>query len=107
MSFDDEVDDRRRQIAIFREDILQEIDGEERARGELSARIRDLATRTFETPWGKLRRFTERTLWSWWSAYRQQGLPGLVPKLRSDKGVSREVTPEVLEAAIQARKEEL
>ena len=101
MSLDDETDDRRREIALFRESILDQLDGEERARGDLSARIAELATRRFETPLGKLRSFTERTLWSWWSAYKQHGLLGLLPKLRSDKGVSREITPEILEAAIK------
>jgi putative transposase len=105
MSLDDEIDDRRRQIALFRESILDQIDAAERARGELSAQIRDLAARSFETPWGKVRSFTERTLWAWWSRYKKQGLRGLVPRFRSDKGVSREITPEVLAAAIQARKE--
>jgi transposase InsO family protein len=105
MSCDDEIDDRRRTVALFRESILDELDAEKRARGDLSARIAELATRSFETPWGKLRCFTERTLWGWWSRYKQQGLLGLVPKPRSDRSVSREVTPQILEAAIQARRE--
>ncbi len=105
MGLDDEIDDRRRQIALFREDILEQIGAEALPRGELSGRIAELASRRFEMPWGKLRSFTERTLWSWWSAYKKNGLLGLAPKSRSDKGVSREITPEVLEAAIQARRE--
>lgn len=84
---------------------MEQLDAEELARGDLSARIAELATRSFETPLGKLRGFTSRTLWSWWSLYKQQGLPGLLPKSRSDKGVSREITPEILEAAIQGRRE--
>jgi transposase InsO family protein len=105
VSFDDEIDDRRREVALFRESILDELHSEERERGDLSARIAELAARTFETPWGKVRSFTERTLWEWWSRYQRQGLLGLVPKLRSDKGHSRQITPEILEAAIQARRE--
>jgi transposase InsO family protein len=105
VSFDDEIDDRRREIALFRESILDELEAEERERGGLSARIAELTTRSFETPWGKVRSFSERTLWEWWSRYKRQGLLGLLPKLRSDKGVAREITPEVLEAAIQARRE--
>jgi transposase InsO family protein len=105
MSFDDEIDDRRAQIALFRQSILDEIDQEERARGELSAQIRELSERSFETPWGKICGFTERTLWAWWSAYKRYGLKGLVPSSRSDKGVARRVTPALLEAAIRARRE--
>jgi transposase InsO family protein len=105
MSLDDEIDDRRREIALFREGILDELGAEERARGDLSVRIAELATRSFEPPWGKVRRFTTRTLWSWWSEYKRHGLRGLLPQPRSDKGVSREVTPAILEAAIKARRE--
>jgi transposase InsO family protein len=105
MSFDDEIDDRRREVALFREALMEELEGEERARGDLSARIAELAKRKLETPWGKLRSFTERTLWGWWSRYKERGLLGLVPKPRSDRGVARQITPEILEAAIQARRE--
>lgn len=105
MSEDDEIDDRRRDVALFRESILDELDAEEQARGDLSARIAELAARSFETPWGRVRSFTQRTLWAWWSRYKRQGLLGLLPKARLDKGVARQITPEVLEAAIQARRE--
>jgi len=105
MNDDDDIDERRREIALFRENILEPLDAFEMVRGDLSACISELATRSFETPLGKLRRFTARTLWSWWSLYKQQGLLGLLPKPRSDKGVSREISPQLLEAAIQARRE--
>jgi hypothetical protein len=79
MSFDDEIDDRRRHVALFRASILEEIDAEERSRGELSAQIAELATRGFEAPSWKLRTFTERTLWSWWSLYKKQGRSSPIP----------------------------
>jgi hypothetical protein len=45
-------------------------------RGERSARIAELAMRSYRTPDGRERRFSARTLWAWWSAYRQHGLEG-------------------------------
>ncbi len=100
----DELDDRRRRIALFRKEVLEEVDGEGLPRGELSARIEQLAARLWQPPFQRHeRRYTVRTLWSWWSAYKQGGLEALVPGSR--KGAVREMTPELLAAAIAARKE--
>ena len=103
MSFDDDIDDRRRKIAVFRHAVIGELEFEGLARGEISARVADLAARMWQTPAGRERRFSPRTLWSWWSAYRRAGLPGLIPESR--KTGPREVTPDVLAAAIKARGE--
>ncbi len=102
---DDDSEDRRRAIALFRHAVIADLEFEELPRGELSSRIAALATRTFRTPSGDERRFTERTLWSWWSAYKGGGLERLLPKERSDRGISKAITPELLEAAVAARKE--
>src|SRR5919106_2417763 len=56
-------------------------------------------------PDGRERRFSARTLWTWWSAYRQYGLDGLLPKRRQDRGTLRALSPEVLAAAIALRRE--
>lgn len=103
MSFDDDIDDRRRQIALFRHVVIGELEFEGLARGEISARVAELAARTWQPPGGRERRFSARTLWSWWSAYKREGLAGLVPDSR--KTGPREVTPEILAAAIKARSE--
>jgi len=58
-----------------------------------------------ELPGGRERRFSARTLWSWWSAYKRGGLEALLPRERSDKGVPREITPELLSAAVAKRQE--
>jgi putative transposase len=104
MAFDDEIDDRRRRVALFRHDVIGELEAPRLERGEISARIAELAEQTFEPPWGGERRFSERTLWSWWSAYKRDGLVGLVPCSRA--GGPREVTPDVLEAAVTMRTKE-
>jgi len=103
MSFDDEIDDRRRRFALFRHAVVAELDAEALPRGELSARIEVLSKVTWQLPSGQERRFSVRTLWQWWSDYKTGGLTGLVPESR--KTGPREITPELLEAAIAARKE--
>jgi putative transposase len=103
MSFDDEIDDRRRQFALFRHAVVAELDAEALPRGELSARIEALSKLMWKLPSGQERRFSVRTFWQWWSDYRKDGLHGLVPESRTSG--PREITPELLEAAIAARKE--
>ncbi|MFH1185800.1 MAG: DDE-type integrase/transposase/recombinase [Chloroflexota bacterium] len=105
MSFDQDNEDRRRAIALFREKVLADLGESGMPRGEISAYIAKIASQSIVLPDGTERRFSERTLWSWWSAYRKQGLTGLLPRERSDKGLPREITPELLAAAIEKRKE--
>ena len=101
----DDPDARRRQQALFRHAIIGELDIEALPRGERSARIAELATRTYRTPAGRERPFSTRTLWAWWSAYRRHGLDGLLPRRRQDRGILRALAPEMLEAAIALRRE--
>jgi transposase InsO family protein len=101
----DDLDERRRAIALFRHAIIAELDLEDLPRGELSARIAALAVCVFKNPAGKDCRVTVRTLWSWWSAYKKGGLLGLVPKARLDRGISKVIDRALLEAAIAARSE--
>ena len=101
----DDPDARRRQQALVRHAIIGELDIEALPRGERSARIAELATRSYRTPAGRERRFSARTLWTWWSAYRRQGLDGLLPKRRQDRGALRALSPAALEAAIALRRE--
>jgi putative transposase len=101
----DDPDARRRQVALFRHAIIGELDIEALPRGERSARLAELAARTYQTPDGRARRFSVRTLWAWWSAYRRAGLDGLLPKVRTDHGQPKAVDRALLEAAIALRHE--
>lgn len=103
MNWDDDLNESRRRIALFRHEIIAELDVEGLPRGELSSRVEELAARSWPLPSGRERRLSARTLWSWWSAYKRSGLTGLIPTSRETG--SREITPELLAAAIGARKE--
>ena len=105
MSFDEDHEDHRRAIALFRETLLEDLSDSGLPRGQISAHLKEIASKPVVLPDGTERRFSERTLWSWWSAYRKQGLEGLLPAERSDKGLPREITPELLAGAIEKRKE--
>jgi transposase InsO family protein len=101
----DDPEARRRAVALFRFAIISDLDIETLPRGERSARLVDLASRTYRVPEGRERQFSVRTLWTWWSAYRRQGLDGLLPHRRADRGTPRTLTPELLDAAIALRRE--
>jgi transposase InsO family protein len=103
MSWDDEIDERRRGIALFRYAVIGELEFEGLNRGELSARIKTLSTRKWKTPDDEEHQFTERTLWNWWVDYKREGLKGLIPESR--KTGPREISPDILKEAIQARRE--
>jgi len=48
---------------------------------------------------------SERTLRRWIASYKEEGFNGLVRQERNDKGVSKSISPEVLELAEQIRRE--
>src|SRR5574341_92379 len=95
---DDGYGRRRRALALFRKGLFAELDEPSVPRGEISAHIARLASSPLVLPDGTERSVGERTLWSWWSAYKKAGLSGLLPRERTDKGVARELTPELLAA---------
>src|SRR3546814_12960842 len=56
------------------------------ARGELQQIVRELAQREYDIPGSRRRHLGEKTIEGWFSAYRRQGIEGLLPKPRSDRG---------------------
>jgi putative transposase len=101
----DDPETRQRRRALFRHAIIGELDIEALPRGARSARIAELAARPYRTADGRERRFSVRTLWAWWSAYRRHGLEGLLPKRRDDRGRLRGLSQALLDAAIALRRE--
>lgn len=64
------------------------------------SRIKAVSQITFTDEDGQPRRFTWRTIQTWYSRYRKHGVTVMENKTRSDKGKSRKVTPEELTEAI-------
>src|SRR3546814_269933 len=55
-------------------------------RGELQQIVRELAQREYDIPGSRRRHLGEKTIEGWFYAYRRQGIEGLLPKPRSDRG---------------------
>jgi putative transposase len=65
-------------------------------------RVHNVAALTFLDEEGNPRRFTWRTIQTWYYRYKNHGITGMTQHSRKDKGQTRKVTPEELLEAINA-----
>ena len=65
-------------------------------------RVHNVAAMTFLDEEGNSRRFTWRTIQTWFYRYKNHGITGMTNRSRKDKGQTRKVTPEELLEAIKA-----
>jgi transposase InsO family protein len=90
--------------ALFRLSVLGPLISRERlARGELQQLIRELSTREYAIPGTRRRHLGEKTIESWYYIWRRQGLDGLVPKPRTDRGASK-IAAALQEAILAAKR---
>jgi transposase InsO family protein len=91
--------------ALFRLSVLGPLVSRERlARGELQQLIRELAQREYAIPGTQRRHVGEKTIEAWYYAWRREGLAGLAPKTRADRGNSR-LSPILQQAVLTAKRE--
>lgn len=93
-------------IALFRLQLIGPLVSSKLERGELQAMLRDLASREYDIPGSERQRVSEKTLESWYRTYLRDGFPGLVPKTRSDQGLSK-IDAAVQGALLEAKRENL
>ena len=67
-------------------------------------RVHNVAAMAFLDEEGNLRRFTWRTIQTWYYRYKNHGITGVTHRPRKDKGQVRKVTPEELLEALSAAK---
>ncbi len=92
-------------IALFRLSVLGPLVSRERlARGELQTIIRGLAGKEYAIPGSDRRFLGEKTIESWYYAWRAHGIDGLIPQQRTDRGVS--TLPVTVQEALLAAKRE-
>ena len=81
---DGEVD-RATRVALFRYQLLQAVLAVDEA--ERAQMIRELCQKKFRGPGGR-RKYSPKTLRRWIASYSRDGLEGLKPKTRNDRGKS-------------------
>jgi transposase InsO family protein len=77
---------------------------EQLGHGELQQLIRELAQREYAIPGTQRRHLGEKTIQAWYYAWRREGIAGLAPKVRVDRGRSR-ITPAIQEAILAAKRD--
>lgn len=92
-------------VALFRLSVLGPIVSRERLeRGELQQLLRQLALQEYAIPGSHRRHIGERTLQTWYYAWRRDGVAGLASQPRADTGRSK--LPDTVQAAVLAAKRE-
>lgn len=59
-------------------------------------RVRNAANMIFIDEYGEKRKFTWRTIYTWFYNYKNHGISGIHKRPRKDKGITRKITPEEL-----------
>lgn len=91
--------------ALFRLSVLGPLASRERLeRGELQQIIRELAGREYAIPGSRRRHLGEKTIQAWYYAWRAQGIDGLTPKPRIDRGQSK-LAAATQEAVLAAKRD--
>lgn len=67
----------------------------------IAERIKKVAETAFVDEQGIPRKFTWRTIQTWYSRYKKDGITTMKPKTRSDKGARRKISPEEINEAVQ------
>lgn len=99
-------EDERNQEALFRHAILGELLSRSLRRGELRPALRRLAEETYRDHRGRPRRAAYKTLEEWLYKYRNGGFDALRPRPRSDRGVSRALTPDLEQLVLDMKRED-
>ena len=91
--------------ALFRLSVLGPMVSRERLdHGELQRLIRELAQREYAIPGSERRRIGEKTIQAWYYAWRRDGITGLAPKTRVDRGQSK-LSAQLQQAVLAAKRE--
>jgi len=92
-------------LALFRLSVLGALVSRERLhRGELQMTIRELAGRQYAIPGSQRRMLAQKTIQAWYYTWRKEGITGLEPKTRTDRGQSK-ITSALQQAVLAAKRD--
>ncbi len=99
-------EDTRQETARFRFGIIAPLVVRPLEAGERAEILRDLSSRLWQLGDGRTVRVHSRTVTRWVQRYKERGYPGLLPEERLDKGARRQLSEEVLQRAMELRRED-
>ena len=89
---------QREKIALFRYAIISPaVCGAYSDSQSLKGFFRDAATTVYTNPSGEDTKVSASTIERWFYAYKANGFDGLIPKRRTDKGLSRKLDDDIIE----------
>ncbi len=97
------ANENEEKAALFRYSVISEALSAHMSPAERGLVVRSLASRSFTTPDGEEVSVSRTTIDRWIAAYRRDGLAGLRPVQRSDKGTGR-VNPALMAEAVRLRR---
>ena len=98
--------DQAEAVALFRLGVIGGLVSRPLCRGGQKNELRELAARRYLPPGADTaRNYSVTTLERWLYAYRANGLEGLRPKIRTDRGHCRALTPEQRQLLLAIRRE--
>jgi transposase InsO family protein len=99
------MDPKSEKIALFRYGLIASLVVEILPRGELSRRVREIASHRYDIPYSKRSSVCIDTLLQWATRYRQGGFEALAPQPRQDRGKFRVLTPQVADLIERLKRE--
>lgn len=100
-----DIDERRREIALFRYGVIADlVHLEPHSRG-LYALLTKKAQQDFTIPGSLRRHVAAETMRGWLRAYRRGGFDALVPRVRADQGCARSIPPHVVDLLCQMKED--
>jgi putative transposase len=100
------VKDHAEDVALFRSEVIGALVHMDLSRGDLAAAFRELAQVRRRLPQSEnTRTFSVTTLERWYYAYKKQGLDGLRPRARKDRGRCRNLTGDQRTLLVDIRRE--
>src|SRR5580692_7819781 len=92
-------------LALFRLSVLGPLASRDQfKRGEIKKIIHELAANTYNVPGSRRVYLSEQTILRWYYDWKKQGIEGLVPKSRCDKGQTQ-LAQEIRDALIFYKKD--
>lgn len=93
-------------IALFRYQVIAPLVNTSRAeRGELHSELKKIIGTTLTGPNGRLYHLGRATILRWLALFRARGIEALKPRSRGDRGVSRKIDGETVQALIALKRE--
>ena len=99
--------DRCHEIALFRYGLIADLVRLQPGAKGLYALIEQKAAGAYTIPGSSRTRVAGETIRDWLKAYRRGGFDALLPKARADRGQSRSLPPEVVEALLATKEDNL